>query len=126
MLRCHSEERSDEESLFPGPAMKTYCVYIMASESGVLYIGVTNNLELRAFQHQSKAVLGFTARYNVDKLVYYELYGDIRVAIAREKQIKGWLRKRKIALIESMNPLWKDLIIELEKARSASVQRPSR
>jgi putative endonuclease len=105
--------------------MKTYCVYIMASASGVLYVGVTNNVERRAFQHQSKAVPGFTARYNVHKLVYYELYGDIRVAIAREKQIKGWLRKRKIGLIESMNPSWKDLMVELETARSASVQRLS-
>jgi putative endonuclease len=89
--------------------MRTYCVYIMASASGVLYVGVTNNLERRVSQHQQKLVGGFTARYNVRKLVYYEPYGDIRVAIAREKQIKGWLRKRKIALIESMNPSWKDL-----------------
>jgi putative endonuclease len=102
--------------------MKTYCVYIMASASGVLYIGVTNNLENRAFQHASKMVAGFTARYNVRKLVYFELFGDIRVAIAREKQIKGWLRKRKIALIESVNPSWADLIVELEKARRASVR----
>ena len=89
--------------------MRTYCVYIMASASGVLYVGVTNNLERRVSQHQQKLVRGFTARYNVRKLVYYEPHGDIRVAIAREKQIKGWLRKRKIALIESMNPSWKDL-----------------
>jgi putative endonuclease len=105
--------------------MKTYCVYIMASESGVLYDGVTNNLERRAFQHTSKRTPGFTARYNVRKLVYFELYGDIRLAIAREKQIKGWLRKRKIARIESMNPSWKDLTVVLEEARSASVQRRS-
>jgi len=80
----------------------------MASESGVLYVGVTNNLERRASQHQRKTIPGFTERYNVHKLVYYEVFSDIRVAIAREKQIKGWLRKRKIALIESMNPSWKD------------------
>lgn len=104
--------------------MKTYCVYMMASESGVLYVGVTNNLERRVFQHRSKAVPGFTARYNVRKLVYYELYGDIRLAIAREKQIKGWLRKRKIALIESVNPGWKDLALEPPKARSGSQRRP--
>jgi len=97
----------------------------MASASGVLYIGVTNNLERRAFQHTSKLVPGFTARYNVRKLVYYELFGDIRLAITREKQIKGWLRKRKIALIESMNPAWKDLITELAKARAESAQRSS-
>jgi len=97
----------------------------MASASGVLYIGVTNNLERRAFQHTSKLVPGFTARYNVRKLVYYELFGDIRLAITREKQIKGWLRKRKIALIEPMNPSWKDLITELAKARAESAQRSS-
>ena len=96
----------------------------MASKSGVLYTGVTNNLELRAAQHRQKLVPGFTARYNVHRLVYYELYGDIRRAIAREKQIKGWLRKRKIALIESVNPFWKDLVIELEKARSESLRAP--
>ena len=103
--------------------MKTCCVYIMASESGVLYVGATNNLERRAFQHQSKMVTGFTSRYNVRKLVYYELYGDIRLAIAREKQIKGWLRKRKITLIESVNPSWKDLMAELATARAGSGQR---
>lgn len=105
--------------------MKTYCLYIMASESGVLYTGVTNNLERRAAQHRQKLVPGFTARYNVHKLVYYELYGDIRMAIAREKQIKGWLRKRKVALIESVNPSWKDLVLELEKARSESMRCPA-
>ena len=105
--------------------MRTYCVYIMASESGVLYAGVSNNLERRAVQHRQKLVPGFTARYNVHKLVYYELYGDIREAIAREKQIKGWLRKRKIALIESVNPAWKDLVLELEKARSESLRNPA-
>ena len=88
--------------------MRTYCVYIMASDSGVLYTGVTNNLANRVTQHQRKVVAGFTARYNVRKLVYYELFGDVRRAIAREKQIKGWLRK-KIALIESKNPHWNDL-----------------
>ena len=105
--------------------MRSYCVYIMASESGVLYVGVTNNVERRATQHQQKLVPGFTARYNVHKLVYFEVYGDIRLAIAREKQIKGWLRKRKIALIESMNPSWKDLMAELRKARESARPRSS-
>ncbi|MGH9747446.1 MAG: GIY-YIG nuclease family protein [Candidatus Acidiferrales bacterium] len=102
--------------------MRTYCVYIMASESGVLYVGVTNNLERRAAQHQDGHIAGFTERYNVHKLVYYEVFSDVRVAIAREKQIKGWLRKRKIALIESMNPSWNDLTVEMAKARAASRQ----
>jgi putative endonuclease len=98
--------------------VKSYCIYIMASESGVLYVGVTNNLERRADQHQRGITPSFTERYKVHKLVYYEVYGDIRMAIAREKQIKGWLRKRKIALIESMNPSWKDLTKEMAKARA--------
>ena len=89
--------------------MKTYSVYIMASLSGVLYIGVTNDLEHRVFQHKRKLVPGFSARYNVQKLVYFEFFGDVRAAIAREKQLKGWLRKRKVALIESTNPQWNDL-----------------
>lgn len=95
--------------------MRTYSVYIMASESGVLYTGVTNNLEYRKSQHAQKFVDSFTARYNVHKLVYYEFHGDIRAAIAREKQIKGWLRKKKIALIESMNPHWNDLSADPRK-----------
>ena len=89
--------------------MKTYAVCIMASESGVLYIGITNDLEDRVFQHKRKGGPGFTARYNVQKLVYFELFRDVRAAIAREKELKGWLRKKKVALIESVNPQWRDL-----------------
>ena len=89
--------------------MKTYAVYILASSSGVLYIGVTNDLESRVLQHKNKAHPGFTARYNVNKLVYFEFFSHVSAAIAREKQLKGWLRKRKIALIESTNPHWNDL-----------------
>ena len=101
--------------------MKTYAVYIMASESGVLYIGVTNNLESRVFQHKRKLVTGFSARYNVQKLVYFELFRDVRAAIAREKELKGWLRKKKVALIESVNPQWRDLSLRQEaRVRRAS------
>ncbi len=89
--------------------MKSYSVYIMASASGVLYIGVTNDLERRVFEHQKKLIPGFSARYNVRKLVYFELFGNVHAAIAREKELKGWLRRRKIALIESVNPQWDDL-----------------
>jgi putative endonuclease len=89
--------------------VKTYSVYIMASASGVLYIGVTNDIERRVFEHKQKRIPGFSARYNVQKLVYFEAFGDVRAAIAREKQLKGWLRSRKVALIESTNPQWKDL-----------------
>ena len=88
---------------------KTYCVYIMASESGVLYIGVTNDLERRVIEHKKKKVPGFSTRYNVQKLVYFELFSNVNAAIVREKQLKGWLRKRKVALIESVNPHWNDL-----------------
>ena len=89
--------------------MKTYAVYILASASGVLYIGVTNDLEARVLQHKNKTHPGFTARYNVTKLVHFEFFRDVRAAIAREKQLKGWLRKRKVALVESANPHWNDL-----------------
>jgi len=81
----------------------------MTNKSGTLYTGVTNNLEKRVYEHKHHLVNGFTKKYRIDKLVYFEETNDINVAISREKQIKGWLRKKKIALIESMNPGWKDL-----------------
>lgn len=84
-------------------------VYILSGKSGVLYTGVTNNLYLRVSQHRQQQIEGFSKQYNVTRLVYYEQFGDIREAIAREKQIKGWLRRRKIALIDSINPTWRDL-----------------
>jgi len=93
--------------------MKGGFVYILTSKSGVLYVGVTNRLRRRIVEHRLKLVDGFSARYNVTRLVYYQEFGDIRNAIAREKQIKGWLRVKKIALIESTNPRWKDLAEEL-------------
>ncbi len=87
----------------------TYHAYIMASASGVLYIGVTNHLERRVAQHKAGTIQGFTSKYKTTKLVYSEPYGDIREAIAREKQWKGWRRAKKIALIESANRNWTDL-----------------
>jgi len=89
--------------------MKTYYVYVMASKSRTLYTGVTSNLERRVLQHRRKLVPGFTARYNINRLVYYEVCGEPLDAISREKQIKGWTRLRKVALIESVNRDWKDL-----------------
>ena len=94
--------------------MKTYHVYMMASASRVLYIGVTGDLLRRVTEHKQMRLPGFTARYRVIQLVYFEAFGDIRIAITREKQIKGWLRERKIALIESFNPHWPDLAAELQ------------
>jgi putative endonuclease len=95
--------------------VKTYHVYIMVSASRVLYTGVTGDLLRRVREHKERKVPGFTARYHATELVYFEAFGDVRVAIAREKQLKGWLRSRKIALIESFNPRWKDLSAELQK-----------
>jgi len=89
--------------------MQTYYVYIMTNHSGTLYTGVTNDLVRRVWQHKQQQIEGFTRRYNITRLVYYEETSDIKAAIAREKQIKGWLRKKKVALIESINPGWKDL-----------------
>jgi putative endonuclease len=86
-----------------------YFVYLMTNKSGTLYTGVTNNLERRIYEHKHHLVKGFTNKYNINKLVYFEETNDINAAISREKQIKGWLRKKKIALIESINPGWKDL-----------------
>ncbi len=87
-----------------------YWVYILTNKPrGVLYTGVTNDLTRRVFEHKQKAVPGFTSRYNLTRLVYCESTADVTAAIQREKQIKGWLRSKKIALIESMNPKWEDL-----------------
>lgn len=84
-------------------------VYIMTNRSGTLYTGVTNNIERRVCEHKNHLVPGFTNKYNIDRLVYFESTPEINGAIAREKQIKGWLRARKIALIDSINPEWRDL-----------------
>ncbi len=90
-------------------ATMVYHLYIMASASGVLYTGVTNYLERRVVQHKHGVVPGFTQRYKTTKLVYFEPFGDVRDAIAREKQIKRWNRKKKVLLIEQTNPRWRDL-----------------
>ena len=86
-----------------------YYVYILSSRSRNLYAGVTNNLTRRVAEHRQGLIPGFTRRYRIHRLVYYEPYQSIRSAIVREKQIKGWLRARKVALIEEDNPTWDDL-----------------
>ena len=92
--------------------MKTYFIYIITNKpNGTIYIGVTNNLERRIWEHKNKFIKGFSSKYNLDKLVYCEDYSDINDAIAREKQIKGWVRKKKTDLIESINKNWQDLSI---------------
>jgi putative endonuclease len=89
--------------------MKEYYVHIMSNKRGALYTGVTNNLEQRVYQHKNKLIEGFTKRYNITQLVYFECTNDVTVAIAREKQIKGMLRSKKVSLIKTPNPQWQDL-----------------
>ena len=88
---------------------RRYLVCVPANRTGTLYTGVTNDLRRRVYQHKRGLTGGFTRRYNVDRLVYFESTTDIQSAIAREKGIKGWVRSRKVALIESTNRDWKDL-----------------
>ena len=89
--------------------MKQYFIYIMTSPSGTLYTGMTNDLRRRVFQHKHKLIEGFTKKYDVTRLAYFEETSDVRAAIAREKEIKGWRRSKKVALIKSLNPTWRDL-----------------
>lgn len=88
---------------------KTYYVYIMASRSLNLYTGITNSLYRRVLQHKSGEIDGFTKRYNIERLVYYEIFHQVGNAIAREKQIKSWTRAKRLALIKTKNPTWQDL-----------------
>ncbi len=89
--------------------MAEYYVYILTNRSGTLYVGVTNDLLRRLYEHKHKLIPGFTKCYNIDRLVYYEHTPDVRAAIAREKQIKRWRREKKVVLIESKNRDWHDL-----------------
>ena len=93
--------------------MKDYFVYIMTNRSRTLYVGVTNNLFRRVQEHKEGHGSAFTSKYHIEQLVYFESDQDVYAAIAREKQIKGWLRAKKIALIDSQNPTWRDLSEEL-------------
>jgi len=97
---------------------RTYCVYILASRSRTLYTGVTNNIRKRIQQHREGRVPGFTSQYRVHRLVHYETFGDIKAAIAREKEIKGWRREKKVALIEESNPTWDDLAAGIAKDKT--------
>ena len=92
---------------------KQYFVYILASISNVLYIGVTNDMHRRVLKHKNEVVEGFTKKYRVKKLVYFEMTDDVYAALTREKQFKKWRREKKVNLIESTNPSWKDLYHEL-------------
>jgi putative endonuclease len=90
-------------------SMHQYYVYIMASKTRVIYTGVTNNLERRAYEHKHGLIEGFTKRYRCHRLVYFEVTSDVNSALEREKEIKDWNRKKKVNLIESVNPNWNNL-----------------
>ena len=92
----------------------SYYVYILSSKYKKTYIGVTNNLERRLYEHKNKLIVGHTSKYNIYRLVYFEQFSDIQQAIARETQLKDWRREKKVALIEAKNPEWKDLSEEWE------------
>jgi len=113
---AHSRSEWAPESKGPYCSMpherKTYCVYIMGSLSGTLYIGMTSNLNKRVFQHKFHRIEGFTDKYRVERLLYGESFDEVQKAINREKQLKGERRSKKIALIEFRNPQWLDLARE--------------
>jgi putative endonuclease len=88
---------------------KRYYVYILASRSRILYTGITNNLQRRVAEHRLGILPGFTSSYRIFRLVHYEIFGDVRMAIAREKEIKAWRREKKVWLIKKHNPTWADL-----------------
>jgi len=97
-------------SIWKWNKVKTYYVYILANKrNGTLYIGVTNNLKGRIYQHKAGLYEGFTKKYSINKLVYFEMFGSIDYAITREKRLKKWNRKWKIELVEEKNPNWEDL-----------------
>jgi putative endonuclease len=90
-----------------------YYVYILTNwNNKVMYVGMTNNLERRIMEHKNKLIEGFTKKYNVTKLVYYEVFDDIKLCIEREKQIKSWRREKKNKLVEKVNPKWEEIVIE--------------
>ena len=102
-----------------------YYLYILASRSRTLYIGVTNDLGLRIRQHRSGVFDGFTSEYKIHRLVYYESYRWIQEAIAREKQLKRWRREKKIVLIERENPTWEDLSAEWRELAVLKIRDPA-
>jgi len=100
---------------------RQYWVYIATNGSKTLYTGVTNDLPRRMYEHRHSLLPGFTSTYRIDRLVYFETTSDVRAAIAREKQIKGWRRERKLSLIEAANPKWADLSREWEGGADSSM-----
>jgi putative endonuclease len=92
--------------------VNTYYLYIMASKTGTLYVGFTSDIKERVYQHKNHLLPGFTDKYNVERLVYIETFGEAFAGIRREKQIKAWRREKKVRLIDSANPKWDDLSAE--------------
>lgn len=109
VLFRHCEPRSGVAIHIPGGIMKSYIYILFNKRNGTLYTGVTSDLKKRVYEHKNKTYEGFTSKYNVNKLGYYEEYNDVKKAIEREKQIKDGSRKKKVSLIESINPSWEDL-----------------
>ena len=101
---------------------RLFYVYLLASRSRVLYTGLTNNLARRLGEHRLGEGKGFTRRYRVHRLVFFECFHDARTAIAREKEIKAWRREKKVALIEAANPTWEDLAAESERIADPSLR----
>jgi putative endonuclease len=101
---------------------RQYCVYIMTNHSGTLHVGVTNDLSRRAAEHKAKIGSAFTKRYRMGRLLYFEQTSDVRSALERERQIKGWRRYRKLALIKERNPRWIDLARSLDGVRAESAR----
>ena len=102
--------------------MKHYYVYIMTNSSKTLYTVVTNNLQRRVYEHKQHLIAGFTNTYHITRLMYFEETCDVYAALAREKQIKGWVRAKKMALIESLNPEWRDLSEEWQGGGDPSLR----
>jgi putative endonuclease len=119
---CHSTQLSHRDNIHAVDD-RVYYTYIVASRSHTLYVGVTGNLCKRVFEHKWREHDGFTEKYNCDRLVWFEIYQDVQKAIAREKQLKGWRRSKKIWLIEKMNPAWVDLSREWYDVEPADLKR---
>lgn len=122
-LFLHHSADHATRGMMRGMHDRSYCTYIMASRSRTLYVGVTGDLHKRVFQHKWREHDGFTEAYNCDRLVWFENHQDVAKAIAREKQLKGWRREKKLALIEKMNPAWVDLSREWYDVEPADYKR---
>jgi putative endonuclease len=105
--------------------LASYYVYILTNKSKTLYTGVTNDLERRLYEHKNKLIPGFTLKYNITRLVFFETTPNVRAAIAREKQIKGWTRTKKLALITAANRHWRDLSVDWYREGKTEILRPS-